>query len=336
VDPVAKLAVLAAENAMRLQYRFWFWGEAIAFDAIVQAADVIVAESLRGRAERALVEWSHQLLEREPRRSDVYAPLGAMLRIYELTKQDELLKAAVKIADWIVATPADSGAHLHHLEGYPPMVFVDFMYYVGPYLAQLATVTGRHHYMQVSVTQTLGHLMRLQDPKHGLVSHVYDPARRRTNGVAWGRGNGWALLGLVDTLALLPAKEEGRDAIEEGFRKMLKTCVALQDHTGMWHTVLDDPQSPLENSIGAFFYAAMVKASRAGLVDAGPLADSIGRAWCAVATAAHQDGTFPVSTTEWPSEDPKAYYRRPIGINPWGQGCFLRAACEYLSTRRPA
>lgn len=328
-DPVTRSTARAAEKAIGLRYQLWFWGEAIAFDAVVQAADVTGQEALRAFPERVLVDWSRQTLARGVQRSDVYAPLRAMLRMYEITGRSELVEAAVQVADYIASAPADGGAHLHHLQGYPPMVFVDFLYYVGPYLGQLATATGERRYTEVAIAQTLGHLKRLQDTTSGLTRHVYDPTRAETNGVAWGRGNGWALLGLVDTLAILPAEEPGRDAIEAGFRQMLSTCLALQDGSGMWHTILDDPHSPLENSIAAFFYAAMAKATRIGLVHmdvAGPTA----RAWSAVASRIQEDGMFPISMTEWPAWNPEAYYTRPIGVNPWGQGCFIRAACEHV------
>lgn len=328
-EPVEAKARLASVKALELDYRYWFWGEAMAFDAAVLVAEAAADADLRSLAERPLVRWSRELLVRPTERSDVYAPLAAMLNLHASGGDPRLVDAVTKIAEYIVTAPTESGAHLHHLTDYPPMVFVDFIYYVGPYLGQLAGIKERERYLNAAVSQTLGHLHLLQDHETGLVDHVYDPTRGETNGVAWGRGNGWAMLGLVDTLSLLPDGYPGRERIQEALAKMVNTCLSVQAPNGLWHTILDDPNSPLENSIAAFFYAALSKGQRLGLlsVDA---SRAIALAWSAVLEAVKDDGSFPISMTEWPDWDPLAYYRRPLGVNAWGQGCFARAAVEHL------
>lgn len=327
---VAHTVLRAARKALELDRRAWFWGEAVAFDSAALAADVIGDADLRNAVSRILVAWSREMLSRPTQPADVYAPLSAMLRLRQGGGPGELLDAAVKVADHVIAAPSEDGAYLHELQGYPPMVFVDFIYYAGPYLGQVALSTGDPRYLDAAVQQTLGHLRRLQDPRNGLVDHVYDPGRGGTNGVAWGRGNGWALLGLVDTLAIVPADHAGREGIERGLRAMLEACLASQDESGMWHTILDDPSSPLESSVAAFFYAAFAKAQRMVLTDSDVLAATT-KAWDAIMSKVREDGGFPISMTEWPDWDPLAYYRRPTGINAWGQGCLVRAGAEYLS-----
>lgn len=328
-DRILEAALRASRQALELKFEFWFWGEALAFDAAVLAAELADDAALRSLAEQPLLAWSRDLLVREPRPEDVYAPLAAMLHLHSTGSSGKLLDAAVKVADYIAAAPTDAGALLHHLVGYPPMVFVDFIYYVGPYLQHIAKATGEIKYSHVAVQQTIGHLIRLQDPANGLLDHVYDPARATTNGVAWGRGNGWALLGLVDILSDLPDDTAGYPAIKTGYEAMVKTCLSLQEPEGSWHTILDDPASPLENSVAAFFSAAFMKARKARLLDH-TAASAAEKAWNAVTEKVLPDGKFPTSMTEWPDWDPLAYYRRPTGVNPWGQGCFVRAVVEKL------
>jgi unsaturated rhamnogalacturonyl hydrolase len=327
-DDVYAAIKLAAQWCEQVQYRRWFWGEALAFDALVLAGEVAGVEPLLALADSLLGTWPSQMSTRMPQHSDVHAPLRTMIRLGQTTGRAGYLSAAVKVAEYLVSAPAFNGAYLHHLEGYPPMVFVDFIYYVGPYLGLLSQVTGDPTLLNTAVTQTLGHLECLQDPTNGLARHVYDPARAETNGVAWGRGNGWALLGLVDTLEVIPADHSGRASIEERFRHLLAACLEFQDASGLWHTILNDSESPLENSISAFFYAALAKARRLGF--ASDVDESAARAWRATFCRMRPDGQFPISMTEWPDWDPNAYYRRQIGTNPWGQGCFLRAASEFL------
>ncbi len=62
----------------------------------------------------------------------------------------------------------------------------------------------------------------------------------KRNGVFWGRGNCWALLGMLHTMESLP---EG-SSLSRRLRRMIEAQVSrlaeLQDESGGWHTVLDD------------------------------------------------------------------------------------------------
>jgi len=333
-DDVTAAIKAAAQWCGQLEYRRWFWGEALAFDALVAAADATGDGQLRTTAESLLQGWPAEIASRAAQPIDVYAPIRALVRLHQGTGRADYLGAAVKVARHIALGPATKGAFLHQLKGYPPMVFVDFIYYVGPSLGLLSQVTGETALLDTAVSQTLGHLDCLQDPADDLVRHVYDPARGETNGVPWGRGNGWALLGLVDTLEIVPASHRGRGLLEQRFRRLLGACLERQAAGGLWHTILDDPASPLEYSISAFFYAALAKAQRLGL--AAGTNEPAASAWRATFDHIRPDGGFPISMTEWPDWDPQAYYRRPVGINAWGQGCFLRAASERLAGERLA
>jgi unsaturated rhamnogalacturonyl hydrolase len=333
-DDVIAAIKMAAQCCEQLEYKRWFWGEALAFDALVLAGKVTGVEQLRVLADSLLCSWPSQMASRMPKHSDVYAPLRALIRLQQVTSRPDYVRVAVKVAEYIMSAPAYKGALLHHLEGYPPMVYVDFIYYGGPYLGLMSQVTGDTTLLDAAVTQTLGHLECLQDPADGLVRHVYDPVRGETNGVAWGRGNGWALLGMVDSLEVIPAHHSGRTLIANRFRHLLAACIECQDSSGLWHTILDDSNSPLENSISAFFYAALTKARRLGL--ASEVDEFAARAWQATFSRIRPNGQFPISMTEWPDWNPDAYYRRLTGINAWGQGCFLRAASEFLISTEEA
>lgn len=332
VDDVIHSIGKAADACESLTYKRWFWGEALVFDALLLAGEVTGEARLITQADVLLGSWPREAMFRSVQHTDIYAPLRALVRLHRIVGKNEYRESAIKTAEYIVSAPAYRGALLHNLEGYPPMVFVDFLYYVGPYMGLLAQTTENTALLDAAVDQTLSHLECLQDSRDGFVRHVYDPRRRETNGVAWGRGNGWALLGLVDTLELIPAQHRGRPAIEDRFRHLVASCVESQDPSGVWHTILDDPESPLESSTAAFFAAALLKARRLGLATG--IEKCTTKAWRATWHRIQSDGRFPISMTEWPDWNPEAYYRRPVGINPWGQGCFLRAASEWLISRR--
>jgi rhamnogalacturonyl hydrolase YesR len=320
-----------ARVAASLQYEYWFFGEALAFDGLVLAADAAGREELAASAAMLLRSWLTRLRATPAGRSDAFAPLRTLIHLHAHDPAAGYLEAARKVADYAISQPDHRGAILHELRGYPrPMVFVDYLYYVGPYLGLLAQELGEPAYLEAAVRQTIGHIEALRDERTGLFNHVSDP-HEEPYSIAWGRGNGWAMLGLVDTLQVLPADCPGRSEILEVFSSQLAQSFALQSRCGNWHTILDDPDSPLEPSIAAFFVASGLKAQRLGLVRG--VDEALHLAWCAVLRNLSSNGEYATSMTEWPNRERSAYYRRPLGVNPWGQGCFLRAVAEQLAGR---
>src|SRR5206468_662309 len=79
----------------------------------------------------------------------------------------------------------------------------------------------------------------------GLFNHALDgPA-------AWGRGNGFAALGLVDVLSALPASHPQRGRLLEIFRRQMAAVRAQQAPDGMWREIVDDPAAYREETATA-------------------------------------------------------------------------------------
>jgi unsaturated rhamnogalacturonyl hydrolase len=100
--------------------------------------------------------------------------------------------------------------------------------------------------------------------------------------------------------------------------------VSLQHPEGRWHTVLDDPTSPIEASTPAFFASGVLKARRLALLSDDLAADPVlermlERAVAALVTDAGADGGLPISDAT-PVGDRATYVERSIGVFPWGQG----------------
>src|SRR5690606_41298336 len=86
--------------------------------------------------------------------------------------------------------PGVPAVHRPDLAGLGRLIWVDSMHPDGPGLAALRRPAADLIEESAAV---------LQDAS-GLFHHGYDVHARRPNGVHWGRGQGWALWGLVGTL----------------------------------------------------------------------------------------------------------------------------------------
>lgn len=220
-------------------------------------------------------------------------------------------------AVWDAAQPVAPGPRVHRpdLPPWSSTIWVDCMHTDGPGLATL----GYDDEALACVEEYAGVLQRAD----GLFHHGYDVETGRGNGVAWGRGQAWALLGLVDTLT---------EVDDAGLRTRLESLVealARHEDAGRWRTIVDDPAAPIENSVAAYVALGVGRAAVAGLVDHGHAAMAE-RAASATRAALH-DGGLDVSEAT-PVGDPQNYRRRATGVFPWGQGPVLNLLLDSISS----
>lgn len=212
--------------------------------------------------------------------------------------------------------PGRPRVHRPDLDSWRHTIWVDCLHTDGPGLALL----GYGDEAIAAVEEYAAALQRAD----GLFDHGYDVVADRGNGVAWGRGQGWALLGLVDTLEVV------RDAPLRDRLGRLVEALARYERDGRWGTVIDRPDAPVENSVGAYVGWAVGRAVTLGLVDSsyGELAE---RAYAATLSALTGGGLEVSAATPVASGD--SYLRQPTGVYAWGQAPVLHALLDRLEER---
>jgi len=312
-------------------YKVWGYGEAIGLEGLLAAADATGAP--------AYFQFVHGLIDAwvaarpEIGFADHVAPGQVLLAIYERTGDERLLRQALRLARFFAGLPrSPEGAALHrpdHPE-FAAYVYVDCLAVDAPFLCHLAQLTGDAQFFRLATDLLLGHIRVLQDQTNGLFYHLYDSARRQTNGAFWGRGNGWAILGLLATLERLPHDDPAQGTIRTALERQAAALVKVQDESGHWHTVLDRPDTSLEASVSAFLSAALTHGVRVGLLP-GWYLDTADRAWSALRTSVDANGTVAGVSQATPPGDAAHYNQVPTGgLYPWGQGPALLAATERL------
>jgi len=157
---------------------------------------------------------------------------------------------------------------------------------------------------------TLAHCRRVQDQTSGLFVHYCDLDAASAHGEAapaWGRGNGWAVLGLSDLLTLVPATHPVGAELGERLRTALDALRPLQTPDGWWRNVVDDPASYPEASTTAMLATAIAQAVEAAVAETGLLtmADD---AWRAVEHRIDTSGQLVgVSYRPGVNDDPRRY-----------------------------
>ena len=108
---------------------------------------------------------------------------------------------------------------------------------------------------------------------------------------AWGRGNGFAALGLAELLTALPNEHPGRPNVLESYQQHMSGLREFQGADGLWRQVVDMEGSYRETSVTALTVTAMARGLRLGWLDKsyGPV---IERGWRGILSHVVEDGTL--------------------------------------------
>jgi len=119
----------------------------------------------------------------------------------------------------------------------------------------------------------------------GLFNHAVDgPA-------AWGRGNGFAALGLIEALTAMPDRHPSRAALLDIYRRHMTAVNAQQSPDGMWREVIDHPAAYREETATAMLLTAMARGIRLGWIDRS-YTPFVERAWRGLSAHVAEDGTI--------------------------------------------
>ena len=214
----------------------------------------------------------------------------------------------------------------------PDSLWADDMYMSIPFLAQMGKLTGDTSYYDDAVRQVVQISARLFIWNKGLFAHGWSAGNADYNPeFHWGRANGWCLVAMCQLLDVLPEDYKGRDQVLKILRTHIKALAPLQSERGLWHQLLDKPDSYLETSCTAMFVYSMAHAINQGWISAasfGPVAQS---GWNGITTRIGEDGSVNgvcVGTNYGSEAD--FYYARPAKDDVHGYGPVLLAGSEMI------
>jgi unsaturated rhamnogalacturonyl hydrolase len=217
----------------------------------------------------------------------------------------------------------------------PDSLWLDDLYMSVPALAQMGALTGDSAYFDDAVKQVLQFSARMFVPAMNLYRHGWVQAMDPHPTFYWGRANGWAVVAMTELLDVLPANHPGRAAVLAQYRSHVAGLAAVQDHTGLWHQLLNRSDTYLETSASAMFVYAITHGINRGWLDAtayGPMA-SVG--WNAVAQKVNATGQVEGTCVgTGMAFEPTYYAFRPTNVlAAHGYGPVLLAGSEMMVFR---
>ena len=242
------------------------------------------------------------------------------LELYIRTKDPQYLALGKKLADrqWEKPTPDGLSDETRF--------WIDDMYMITILQVQAYRATHDMVYLDRAALSMVAYLGKLQRP-NGLFYHGPDSP------FFWGRGNGWMAGGMSELLSELPKNHPKRAAIMAGYLKMMATLLKYQDADGVWHQLIDHPESYQESSSTAMFTFAMITGVKQGWLKDKTYAEAARKGWLGLNSKfIDQDGLVDKVCVGTNKADNVAFYlARPTQKgNPHGQAPVLWCVLALL------
>lgn len=252
----------------------------------------------------------------------------AALRMYELTGDKRYFILGKRFAGILLAMPgAEEGTIPYNTSnGY---VLVDIVAFICPFLARLTRLTGESIYAALAVRQ----LDVMWQHGHALAPWIQHGFRRDNlqpvGSVEWGRGLGWLILGLVDTLIELPVSPE-RNALYTKTTLVLDKLTVEQLNSGHFPLMLGSNDKTPDSSLTAIVAYSIARLRQVGIQADGVYDGLLSRCRAAIEASTQKNGCVLDCSGEaagW------GEYSFKLGNHLWVQGPAV--ACDAILEQHP-
>ena len=258
---------------------------------------------------------------------------AGLLDVYAFDRRDDYMAYLKRTADYILYHQVKlPDSTLGRDNPHRLTIWADDLYMSVPFLARMGKLTGDPKYFDFAIGQVEHFNHYLFDPATGLFFHCFY-TDAGVNGVAhWGRANGWLAVAQATLLENLPPGHPKRKELIGFLQRQISGFSRYQDPaTGLWHQLLDKPDSYLESSVTAMFTYTIAKAVNEGWINPGYM--SVARnGWKGLESKVTPEGELEdVCMGTGIEDDIRFYYTRPTPLNDThGLGAFLLAGAEMV------
>ncbi|XHU85368.1 glycoside hydrolase family 105 protein [Peribacillus muralis] len=226
-----------------------------------------------------------------------------------------------------------SGDTKNELKLHEGQIWIDTLFMVVLFLSKMGVKYDNQAWKDEAVHQFNLHIKYLFNQKESLFYHGYDfENEHHFSEVHWCRGNSWFTLAVPEFIDMMKGQisEDKRQMIVKTYQSQVNRLVELQSETGLWHTILDDPDSYTEVSGSAAITAGMLKGMRYGLLDCSYL-EVCHKSVQAILKNISEDGTvLNVSAGTAIGKEKEDYKRIIIAPTAYGQALAIVLLSEVL------
>ncbi len=215
----------------------------------------------------------------------------------------------------------------------PNSVWLDDLYMSVPCLTQMAVITGDRRYFDDAAKQILQFYARMHVQQTNLWRHGWVQEMSPHPTFHWGRANGWAIMAVTELLTELPKDHPKRAALLSIFTQQATAFRRFQAPSGLWHQLLDRPDSYEETSASAMYVYSIARGIRYGWLSNTTFRPVVLRGWNGLTTRVNSsgqvEGTCVGTGLGW---DDTFYLNRPTSVDAaHGYGPVFLAGAEIIN-----
>ena len=239
-----------------------------------------------------------------------------------------------RIADWVVHKQDRlPDGTLWRSAAMGGTVWPDDLYMGGVFLVRYGSYTRDQKYLDDAANNII-HQAALEQDRDGLWFHGYFMKEKKHAPFKWGRGNGWAMVAMVEDLSAMPENDPRRPQVLAILRKQIEGLKKVQAPDGMWRQVLDKPETWEETSCTAMFAYGLARAVNRGWINASNMTIAR-RAFAGLAKNVTPDGEVNGTCQGTGIGMTLDFYRKRLrpSNDPHGRGPILLAGTEILKAK---
>ena len=311
----------------------WEWPQGVAVYAMMKIHEATGDEQIIAD----LTAWyeRHLAAGLPARNINTTAPMLTLTLLYEKTGDPRWRPLLEDWGRWVMTelprTQEGGFQHITTHEPNPGQIWDDTLFMTVLFLYRAGAALNRPDWQEEARYQFLLHIKYLHDPASGLWFHGWTFEGRHHFGRAlWARGNSWFTCGGVDFVEWLPQDDCTRRMILTAWQEQCLALCRVQHESGLWHTLLNHPDSYLETSASAAIAYGLLKGVRLGLLPESCREHAL-RALQGVLDTIAPDGTVGGVSYGTPVGDTEDFYRTiPIQPTAYGQGLTFLMLTEAM------
>ncbi|MCU0906262.1 MAG: glycoside hydrolase family 88 protein [Rhodobacteraceae bacterium] len=261
-----------SDGGFTLQFDEWDWEIGVGVYGLFRHAEATGDAGLMV----ALARWYDWQIARglPPRQVNSSAPMLALAGLIDHVDRPDWVALVQDWADWLMTglprTEERGFQHVVKERLNDGELWDDTLFMTCLFLARAGRRFGRRDWIDEAVYQFLIHARYLSDARTGLWYHGWTfNGRHNFAGAFWGRGNAWVTIAIPELLSIVPDIDPAARRFLVGqFTAQVAALARLQRADGFFHTLLDDPSSPIEASATAGIAYGVLRGIDLGLLPA--------------------------------------------------------------------
>lgn len=285
---------------------------------------------------RAIRRLSWHMIFRNKRLDD-NGPMGASLIELQMRRPDKAFLNYIHTTQkhLMYAEPRLEDGTIGRIWPHENTIWADDLFMGVSFLCRMGKMTGDVSYFDDAANQVLNYHKYLWHPAKEIYYHCYHTDVKEHGVAHWSRANGWMIMAQADLLTMLPDNHPKKAALIENFNRQIIGVIQYQGKNGLWHQILDKPDSYEEITGTSMFVFAIARGVRMGWINKDYIfAAEQGLKGMMTKMSDKGDVTaICVGTGIMPSLT--FYYNRPTQENaPMGEGPVLRALIEMSYAKK--